>query len=460
MNIDKTARVFITAILVCVCAFASGEARADVLELPAGRVIVADYLDRARSLLKEGKAEEAWQMLRNLLREEPDNVEVNVLLSQAAFATGRDNQALTAMERLSDLYPDNAALRLALAKAYARAGDEASSAFEMAEALRLNPDIANEEQQEDLEKAAKLSARRFDRLMAAGRLSMGFIWDSNATGGLDSLDVELGDYTFRLHEDAEKKSAFGEYVKGNLNWSWRLGDSSPWYLAGDFALYGKTYNRDLPSNQNFTWGRAALGIRHVGAKHMFDLRLKADNVTYDPFESATSAGAEASFVYQLLPDFQLIGRLTGESRNYLEYDGKNGFYWTGGIYGRYQFGEGRHAILAGIKSINADTDEDRFSYNGFEAMLRMDLGLTRKLQFTPFFGWRHSQFHDASTRLTRHYGEDDRMDDMLITGCGFTYAWTEHIATEIGWQYIKNNSTSPFYRYDQHQISTGIVFSF
>lgn len=65
--------------------------------------MIAQYLDQAKSMLAQGKNEEAWQMLRNLMRKEPENIEVNVLLSQAAFATGRDNQAINAIERVVEL---------------------------------------------------------------------------------------------------------------------------------------------------------------------------------------------------------------------------------------------------------------------------------------------------------------------------------------------------------------------
>lgn len=420
----------------------------------------APELDRARLLLKEGRGEDAWALLARLLRAKPDSIEVNVLLSQAAFATGRDNQALAALERLCDFHPQNASLHLALAKAYALAGDEASSSVEMAEALRLDPKIASTDEREDLEKAAKLSARRFDRFMATGRLAMGVIWDSNATCGVDSLDIEIGDYNFHLHEDAEKKAAFGEYLNGNLSWSYKLAEDSTWHLAGDFAAYGKIYNEDLPANRSFTWGRAAVGLREVSGRHMFDLRGVANNASWEPFESSTGLGGEATWLYQLLPGFDFILRGALESRTYMEYDGKNGLYWNAGLYGRLHFGDSGNTLLAGIKGIGSQTDEERFSYDGFEAMARLDVALLRKLTVSPFAAWRHSAFHGAATRLSATYGEDNRMDDLLMAGVGLTWSWTEHIATEIGWQYIKNNSTSPLYRYDQHQANMGMVFSF
>ncbi len=328
-------------------------------EGPGARLMASQYLEQAKVMLKQGKNEDAWQMLRNLMREEPENIEVNAMLSQAAFATGRDNQAISAIERVVELQPDNPALRLALAKAYARAGDQAASGAEMREALRLDPNIADKGQQEDLAKAAKSAASRYDRFKSAGRLAMGVLWSSNATGGLDNLDVDIGPYTFRLTEDAEKKDAFGEYINGNLNWGWQLGEDTPWHLVGDFAFFGKKYNNSLPSNQYFTWGHASLGLRHVGEKSVFDMRGRVGNATFDPFDSMTLWGGEASFIYALLPNFQLIARAGIDSRAYMEYDGKDGVYGNAGLYGRLLLGGGKHSLLGGIKYIGASTSEER-----------------------------------------------------------------------------------------------------
>lgn len=448
------------SLILCLSFALAAPALAAPLEMPGARLAVAEYMEQARLLLKDGKAEEAWKMLSRLLREEPDNAQLNVLLTEAAFATGRDNQAIAAMERVVAAYPDNAQLRHALAKAYARAGDEAGYASEMQEALRLDPDIADEDQQYDLSKVAERQAARYDRFLAAGRLALGVLWDSNPTGGLDNLDLDIGPFTFRLHDDAGKKPSFGEYANGALNWSWRLGEDSPWYVGGDLGFYGKIYNRELPSNQHFTWGRASLGLRHVGAKHLFDIRGKIENAGYEPFESMTAKGGEASFVYALLPSFQLIARGGLENRLYMEHDEKDGTYWNAGLYGRLLINQGRHSLLGGVRYIGSSTGTDRWSYEGAEATLRLDMSFFHKLDISPFLGWRQTSYRDASTTLTKIFGEEDRTDYMYMAGIGFTWHWTEHLATEVGWQYVKNDSTSPFYRYDQHQINTGLVFSF
>lgn len=89
-------------------------------------------------------------------------------------------------------------------------------------ALTLDPNIASRDNEKDLEKMASTSDNRYDRFQAAGRLAMGLILDSNATGGLDNLYVDIDPYSFRLHDDAEKRSSLGEYANGQFNCRGRL----------------------------------------------------------------------------------------------------------------------------------------------------------------------------------------------------------------------------------------------
>ena len=57
-------------------------------------------------------------------------------------------------------------------------------------------------------------------------------------------------------------------------------------------------------------------------------------------------------------------------------------------------------------------------------------------------------------------GLNNRLDQTLTTGVSLTWHWTEHLATEVGWQYNKTHSNSEFFCYDQHQIKMGMVFTF
>lgn len=430
-------------------------------ETPGARVITAQYLERATSMLDEGKTEEAWGMLRQALREDPANVEVNLLLVRAAYATGRDNQALGALERAVTLAPDNADLRYALSKAYARAGDVGASEVEFAEAERLHPGIMGKETKQILEKMAAAERKKYERFQASGRLGLGVIWDSNASGAPDSRDIEIGAMAFTLDDSAKKESSFGQYATGNINWGWRLGEDTPWYLTGDMAFYGKIYDRYLAANNYFTWGTLSLGLRHMANKNLFDLRGRLENASYDPDESMTAMGAEGSWIYAPIPSLQFITRGGLFRRVYMEDDGKNGLYRYGGVYLRWLADDaGRFSLTGGARYLGMSAEEARWSYDGWDCLLRADISLWKKLDVSPYIGWREQNYHTPATALSEWQGEENRRDHTFMAGVGLTYNFTEHVGVELGWQYFKNQSSSQLYRYDQHQINSGLVFSF
>ena len=84
----------------------------------------------------------------------------------------------------------------------------------------------------------------------------------------------------------------------------------------------------------------------------------------------------------------------------------------------------------------------------------------KKLDVQPYLAWRQKFFHGAATRFSDQQHEGRRHDDTFMSGVTLTWHWTEHLASELGWQFTKNWSNSDFYKYDQHVVNTGIVFTF
>ncbi len=418
-------------------------------------------LARARALLDAGKNEEAWQLLLRLVREEPADSERNLLFARASYATGRDNQGILAMERVVDLNPDDASLRRELAFAYAKAGDKASAALEM-EAVRAQaPQLCDEDAMAKLEKYLGSVDEQKDRFVATGRLAAGIMWDSNVNTGIESLDVSVVDVNMRLDDKARKKASLGEFTNGTLNLGWKLGEDTPWWLAGEISWFGKVYDRHVPNNQRFGWARGAVGLRRSSASSFFQLRAHSDVASYQPWEQLTTMGGDMTWLYALTPNVQVMASAGLDKRYYMTNDGQSGTYWYAGGYARLLWGgEREHSLLAGARALGAEADADNYSYDGWEAIGRLTLRFAGKLDVEPYLAWRQAFFRDAATSLSAQLHEGRRHDDTFMSGVTLTWHWTEHLASEVSWQYTKNWSNSEFYRYDQHIVSTGLVLTF
>lgn len=271
------ATFLLTALLLALCFAFSGPVSAGTANAPALAVALGQGLAQAQTLLDQGKAEEAYALYMRLLRQEPGDAAINAGLYRAALAAGRANQALAALERLVDLRPDDGPLRLELVRLYSRVGDSANARQELPLVRQRHPGL-NPEQAETFLRDLK---RKNSRFQYAGRLSAGVVYDSNANAGLHSRAVNLGGLDLLLDSEAGRKEAWGEYFNAAVNGAYRVSPSSSWWLVGDAAFYGKVYNRDLPSNQTFGWGRLAVGARRVGPDSMLDLRVKAEHAVYD-----------------------------------------------------------------------------------------------------------------------------------------------------------------------------------
>lgn len=170
---------------------------------------------------------------------------------------------------------------------------------------------------------------------------------------------------------------------------------------GDVNFYGKNHYIDVPSNQYFDWGRAALGLRHVSTKNLFDLRVRQEHALYEPEEYSNSSGLEGSWIYAPLPSVQIITRAGVDVRTYMENDNRDVNYWYAGSYVRWLWGrKNTNSVMAGARAIGAGTREDLYSYEGWEGMVRLNLSPIERLDIASFVGYREQYYHDPATTLS------------------------------------------------------------
>ena len=428
---------------------------------PAVRLTINQELNEAKSFFEKGKYDSAWTILSRIIREDPTNIDINLLMLQVANKTGRVNQSLAIMERLVSMHPNDVKLRQELAKGYANVGDRQSAQTELENIKDIDPSLATPGMEFDIARRSKVGETRWDRFQVAGRLNVGILWDSNVNNGIDDLDITIGNLPLKMDEGTEKTNAIGQYINASINGGYKLGEDSSWWLVGDINAFGKNYYIDVPANQYLGWGRVGLGLRHISTENVFDLRLRVENSFYEPEEYMTSSGIEGTWINASIQNWQIITKAGVDTRVYMEQDNKDGNYWYAGTYLRYLWGDNStNSIMFGARAIGAGTREQQYSYEGFEALLRVSFSPTEKLDIAPFIAYREQIYHDPATQLSNVLGEDNRYDQVFLAGLYFTWHWTEYLATELGWQYTNNNSNSDFYRYDQHQINLGMVFSF
>ena len=200
-------------------------------------------LARAETLVREGKYQEAYDLLAPFEDARKGDATFNYLLGRAALGTKRADKALALFERSLALRPDTVAAHLALGRAYYALGKYAEAKIEFETVLRfdnLPPDllsqveIYNQAAQQYLEEGKRLTSFAYletgiggyrvnsTSATVGGERDDAFL-NARVGGGLNyalsdnyALDASL-DYRFRTFDNDD--------IRNDSDWRWRLAGS-------------------------------------------------------------------------------------------------------------------------------------------------------------------------------------------------------------------------------------------
>jgi tetratricopeptide (TPR) repeat protein len=253
------------------------------LLMAQGMVMAATAdLSRARSLVAEGRYQDAYELLAPLEAASKDDAAFNLLLGEAALRTKRAEQAKQLFERSLVAQPDSVDAHLGLGRAYLALGDYARAKIEFETVLRfedLPPDL---QRQAEIYAEAALAYAGGQRALTSAYAIVGYgNYRTGATGGGPqndgffaarvggNLNYELSDsysldgsldYRFRDYDNAERRNdsdlrwngAVSRTV-GEGNWALGLrgrvsyrGDST---YRNDYGIYGNYRLRLDEDNQ-------------------------------------------------------------------------------------------------------------------------------------------------------------------------------------------------------------------
>lgn len=421
---------------------------------PARVAAIEQGKAEAATLLKTGEAVKAYELYMRLARTAADDDEVHLGLARAATKASRWNQAVMAYETLLEKYPREAGLYSELAHVYMLLGDR-----EAAErCLAMMRSLDGRASKEDTDKALDILESRYSDFKLYGKIRAGVQYDSNVNLGPESDSMDLGIWRVRVPGAKETGSA-GAYLGASLDMGKRFYRDSPWWLVGDGHIFWRGHAKSSFSdthNRESQWGRAAIGIRHLGSTTLAEIRLKGEILDYEFWQNVSSVGPEAALVWAATPGFHLIARGNYDERRYSRDKQRNGAATSAGIYGRFFFGADNHELLLGGRYLDVDAKRKAYRNDGWETSARMLLKLPHGFELTPFVSYGKESYQGPATILE----SKDREDKRWRGGIGLSYRINESLSVEAGYQYTNNKSASNLYKYKQHFVNTGLVWSF
>jgi len=164
-------------------------------------------LERARTLILEGRGAEAWSLLEPYEFELAGREDYDYLLGVAAIEARQPDRATLAFERVLAVNPNHAAARLDMGRAYFALGDYDRARLELRDLLSHDPPPAARDTIERYLAAIDLRTRRAGVARVTGFVEASFGYDSNINAGVSqgTMFLPLFGATFALAPNATRQ---------------------------------------------------------------------------------------------------------------------------------------------------------------------------------------------------------------------------------------------------------------
>ena len=418
---------------------------------PNARAALPDDKAAALELVQERRFTEAYNAYMALLRQAPEDFEINLMLARTSRLAGKLNHARMAYERVIEAAPDEAGLYVELADLLAQLGAAEEARQNLEKARLLDPDL----DESQLGSIVRGVDRRTANFSHVGRIGGGFIYDSNINAAPDRRGVNLGGIPLTLNSRDTAEEALGMFLTAGLDLAWRPNLDTDWWLIADVAGYQR-WNFEAAPRRDITYGRGALGLRHFSGAHLFEVRGKAETILENEDTSLNIFGGEINWVAAVSPNLHNVARAGLEYRHDYQVSEREGAYFYLSEHLRWFFGEAGHSLTGGLKLYGADAREARFRYIGLEPSLNAHIILPADFSLNAGLAWREESYDAPGTALETA----DRLDRQWRVSAFVDKKINESLNVYAGWQYVDNWSESDIYKYDQHQITVGMMFSF
>lgn len=429
-----------------------------LLALPVQAQAPAAAIAEAQSLLRAGRAAEAYSKLAALEDQHAGEPAFDYLLGVAALDSGRADRATLAFERVLAVDPGFAGARLDMARAYFTLGDYPRARAEFQSVLGQNPPaparavIERYLQVIDEREAAK-------RTVVKGYFEIGAGRDDNVNNSTSQANVAvpaLGNLVFTLDPSNIERPDSYVQVSTALEIAHELVPGVS--LFGGATLRGrendglKRFNYQSSEGRGgIAWGSADVLLRLQGSRERFNL---------DNSPNRTTEGLTADARFTLSPDSFATTFL--QRNNFAFEDPQlavNDFKQTiGGVGWIKLLQEGRGAFTA--TAFGGHEKERRGRADGNKTVRGLRLGgqaaLTERLDLFLALGQQQGDYEreNAAFLVTR----EDRLTDMTIGLIWRIAGGGLSLRPQL--MRIKNASNIPIYEYTRDDLFFALRYDF
>ncbi|NWG86106.1 MAG: DUF560 domain-containing protein [Hydrogenophilaceae bacterium] len=410
---------------------------------------VDDYRKLAGQLIALGLFQEAYDLLAENLKKNPNDVETRFLMGVALTELDRPDEAIPVFEQLIKENPNLPRVRLELARAY-----NANAQFEQARAQfqavkALNPPAAVGE---NIDKyLAAMDAQRF----WSARVSLGFVHDDNVNAGPSSASVLAFGLPFTLDPGSLPRHDSGWNLSASINHVYPRSRRFAWQTTAAYSRTDYTNVSDFDSdNLSISTGPTwKLPKVVVSAPLVFDhMRLGGDRYS-------TAWGLAPQAQYPLNDRMLLEGGATMQTREYYNTatattrSDRNGGVYAANAGLRYSLDD-TSFVQAGYRLTREDTRKAYLDFTGHGLFATYFKGLPHGLTLVV----QPSVARNAYDEKEAAFPEATRTDVIYTVNVNLAKELNKKgLSLALGYTYTKSDSNLALYSYDRNQVTLQLV---
>ncbi len=414
-----------------------------------------DRLARAEALVAEGRAAEAYALLKPVEPQRAGEPGFDYVFGVAALDAGHALEAVFALERVVDTHPDNGPARGELARAYLALGetDDALDEFERVKAMQMPP-----EARQTIERYMSSIELFHDRTRTRFRpwIQAGFGYDTNVNGATD----EKGPVVVPIAPGIP-------FLLGGTENSplWNIGGgvrfTSPLDLERGLSLFGRIAldHRLTVDEADFssTQGAGRLGLHLKRDRHQLSLAAEADIVKIDGTGAVRSdretTGASAQWQYAPDDNDQITSFAQFALVRYPEQRVRDVNRFTGGVGWGHAFTETRYtpilfgSLFGGFEDAQSNNRGDHFGRDFYGIRVGGSLRPAERHTLFTTFTYQESDYDEPDPSFLT-----EREDDFFDVNVGYRFQYDKNWSVSPTLRYSNNDSNLVITDYDRFEV--------
>lgn len=426
-----------------------------ILKADENNRFLRDKIELGRSYYKSGNYAEAYDYLKKLFKENPENLSINFLLGRTEFELGKYEESIFTFQRMLIAHPDLLRVKLEIARSYMTLGvnEKAVSIFNEVLSQKPPEDVVN-----NINSLLKIIYARSKKHFFNSSVSIARGFDDNVNTSPTDQIIEIPAFgNIPMTVAPEESDAFTSY---NLNFKYTYLRESQLFSRFDtnFSYYRNDY--DGVDSQTLDFFDLKISpFLNINTTSLIKPEISFQHIRVDNLDYLNIAGASIGYFKDISKNYFYSIGFDFNKKDYDEYDSKDSYEYSSnislsGVYKKFFF-----SPFMEISKENADSETD--SNLKYSAGLGLNIKPMNNLSFSTSVKYQNSEYEKKDPFFMKK-----RKDESIFVTADLNYRIYKSKKPGISYflgvshLYIKNDSNIDLNEYTKNKTSIYIKTAF